>query len=181
MVNRVFVADLKRECRGGGAVRLKTATAQNRFRQTCLKISLYFSFIKAGFWFWLCFFFFFYISVSVQTRYILVLFSQYRCKTKDDSYCCTRSQGRRDGGAEVWAALAFPPPSLLDPALLSSAAAQQVYPSPTPLNIFLDSPRRCPSLATLVSVSRVGNENRTVRDAVPVALDGVCQPLPRCG
>lgn len=55
-------------------------------------------------------FFFFYISVSVQTRYILVLFSQYRCKTKDDSYCCTRSQGRRDGGAEVWAALAFPPP-----------------------------------------------------------------------
>lgn len=75
----------------------------------------------------------------------------------------------------------LPPPSLLDPALLSSAAAQQVYPSPTPLNIFLDSPRRCPSLATLVSVSRVGNENRTVRDAVPVALDGVCQPLPRCG
>ncbi|KFP19298.1 hypothetical protein Z169_11690, partial [Egretta garzetta] len=31
--------------------------------------------------------------VSVQTRYILVLFSQYLCKTKDDSYCCTRSQG----------------------------------------------------------------------------------------
>lgn len=109
MVNRVFVADLKCECRGGGAVRLKTATAQNHFRQTCLKISLYFSFIKAGFCFWL-WFFFFYISVSVQTRYILVLFSQYRCKTKDDSYCCTRSQGRRDGGAEVWAALAFPPP-----------------------------------------------------------------------
>ncbi|KFO14546.1 hypothetical protein N312_08947, partial [Balearica regulorum gibbericeps] len=32
--------------------------------------------------------------VSVQTRYtILVLFSQYLCKTKDDSYCCTRSRG----------------------------------------------------------------------------------------
>ncbi|KFP82903.1 hypothetical protein N310_00466, partial [Acanthisitta chloris] len=30
---------------------------------------------------------------SVQTRYILGLFSQYLCKTKDDSYCCTRSQG----------------------------------------------------------------------------------------
>ncbi|KFW77240.1 hypothetical protein N305_08965, partial [Manacus vitellinus] len=31
--------------------------------------------------------------LSVQTRYILVLFSQYLCKTKDDSYCCARSQG----------------------------------------------------------------------------------------
>ncbi|OWK61294.1 hypothetical protein RLOC_00010335, partial [Lonchura striata] len=34
--------------------------------------------------------------VSVQTRYILVLFSQYLCKTKDGSYCCAGSQGRRD-------------------------------------------------------------------------------------
>ncbi|KFV98105.1 hypothetical protein N327_05072, partial [Fulmarus glacialis] len=31
--------------------------------------------------------------VSVQTRYILVLFSQYFCKTKDDSYCCAGSRG----------------------------------------------------------------------------------------
>ncbi|KFP63595.1 hypothetical protein N322_11085, partial [Cariama cristata] len=31
--------------------------------------------------------------VSVQTRYILVLFSQYLCKSKDNSYCRARSQG----------------------------------------------------------------------------------------
>ncbi|KFV76208.1 hypothetical protein N308_09272, partial [Struthio camelus australis] len=31
--------------------------------------------------------------VSVQTWYILVLFSQYLCKTKDDSYCCAMNQG----------------------------------------------------------------------------------------
>ncbi|KFV60901.1 hypothetical protein N341_08615, partial [Tyto alba] len=31
--------------------------------------------------------------VSFQTQYILVLFSQYLCKTKDDSYCCARSRG----------------------------------------------------------------------------------------
>ncbi|KFP34857.1 hypothetical protein N324_10858, partial [Chlamydotis macqueenii] len=31
--------------------------------------------------------------VSVQSRYILVLFSQYLCKTKDGSYCCARGRG----------------------------------------------------------------------------------------
>lgn len=67
----------------------KNSHRPNDTRQTRLKISLYFYFlsvIKAGF----CF----YIAVSVQTWYIMVLFSQYLCKTKDDSYCCAANQGK---------------------------------------------------------------------------------------
>lgn len=180
MVNRVFVADLKRECRGGGAVRLKTATAQNHFRQTCLKISLYFSFIKAGFWFWLWFFFFLHLCKCPDSVHLSFIFT-VSLQDQGRFLLLHQEPGQEGRRCRGLGSSRLPPPSLLDPALLSSAAAQQVYPSPTPLNIFLDSPRRCPSLATLVSVSRVGNENRTVRDAVPVALDGVCQPLPRCG
>lgn len=31
--------------------------------------------------------------MSVQTWYIVVLFSQYLCKTKDESYCCAAKRG----------------------------------------------------------------------------------------
>ncbi|XP_026716076.1 uncharacterized protein LOC113486414 [Athene cunicularia] len=71
-------------------------------------------------------------------------------------------EGRRRGG---WGSPGLTPPPR-DPALLSAAPAQQVYPSPTLLCIWVDSPRGCPSPATLVSVSRVGNENQMVHEVL---------------
>lgn len=135
----------------------KNSFHPNDSRQTRLKTSLYFSVIKAGF----CWF---YISVSVQARYILGLFSQYLCKTKDYSYCCTRHWG--SGSPRLTPCHWTQPCSLLCP-------LNRSIPPQTLLHFAIDSPRGCPALATLISALRVGKENCTAHNAV--GLRGGCR------
>lgn len=70
---------------------------------------------------------------------------------------------RREPGQEGrrCLALAFPP-GWTQP----GAGSAGLYPSPRLLRVCTDSPRGCPSLPTLISVSRVGKENQEVGDAL---------------
>ncbi|POI30266.1 hypothetical protein CIB84_005983 [Bambusicola thoracicus] len=57
--------------------------------------------------------------MSVQTWYIVVLFSQYLCKTKDESYCCAAKRG--------WGC-----PRLLTPHLPGAVQNEWANPPPIP-------------------------------------------------
>lgn len=124
----------------------KNSHRPNDSRQTRLKISLYFSVIKAGF----CILHLCKCPDSVHLGFVFTVSLQ--------------DQGlflllRREPGQKGWRCLAFPP-GWTQP----GAGSTGLYPSPRLLRVCADSPRGCPSPPTLISVSRVGKENHEVRD-----------------